>query len=74
MREYRRSTAVREHINALIDAQMHTDVKMEILNEKMQELSVANTQFQAQVGVALSKLAEATTLAHQRLDAIELKG
>lgn len=72
---------LRERINALIDAQMRSDAKMESLNEKMQELSAAQKQsveasalFQAQVGHILSKLADATELAHRRLDAIESNG
>ena len=72
---------LRERINALIDAQMRSETKMDSLNEKMQELSEAqahnanaNALFQAQVGVALSKLADATAFAHQRLDAVESKG
>ena len=65
---------LRERINAMIDAQMRSEAKMEMLNEKMQELSVANTLFQAQVGVALSKLADATAFAHQRLDVVEAPG
>ena len=72
---------LRERINALIDAQMRSEAKLENLSQTMQELSVAqsrsaeaNTQFQAQVGAALSKLAEATALAHQRLDAVEVQG
>lgn len=63
-----------QKMQELSESQMRTDTKIEILSEKMQELSVASTQFQAQVGVALTKLADATALAHQRLDAVESKG
>ncbi len=69
---------LRERINALIDAQMRSEDKMESLREQMQELSAAQTRsteaatvFQAQVGVALSKLADATAQAYRRLDALE---
>ncbi len=79
---------LRERINALIDAHLRSEAKveklreqMESLSQKMQELSEAqtrsaeaNAQFQVQVGAALSKLADATALAHQRLDAVESKG
>jgi hypothetical protein len=73
---------LRERINALIDAQMRSEVVFTRFQEQVTEtqkatdarltrIEEANVQFQAQVGVALSKLADATALSHQRIDALE---
>jgi hypothetical protein len=62
---------LRERIKALIDAQMLSEEKMRELSAAQTRSTEAATVFQAQVGVALSKLAEVTELAHRRLDALE---
>ena len=72
----------------LIDPQMRSEATVEksrgqiaSLRQPMQELleaqsqsAKANTQFQTQIGAALSKLAEVTALAYQRLEALEAPG
>jgi hypothetical protein len=62
---------LRERINALIDAQMLSEDKMRELSAAQARSQEAAAVFQAQVGVALEKLADATALAHRRLDAME---
>ncbi len=68
---------LRERINALIDAQMRSEMLFADFqkksDERMTRLEESNVIFQAQVGVALEKLADATALAHQRLDKLEAK-
>ena len=72
---------LRERINALIDAQIHSEVKMGQLSEAQKRSEEAAAQFQlqvgqfqTQVGQLLSTLTDATALAHRRLDAIESNG
>jgi hypothetical protein len=64
---------LRERINALIDAQILSEDKMQELSATQARSQEAAAVFQAQVGVVLEKLADATSLAHRRLDALEAK-
>ena len=69
---------LRERLNALIDAQMRSEAVFanfqQKSDERMTRLEESNAQFQAQVGDALARLADATAHSYRRLDALESQG